>query len=60
METIDDLIKDREIAEKEITAIMTELCDKYPDGKFKLYYFVGEKTGELSFYESQVKIMVEL
>lgn len=61
MKTIDDLIKDKEEAERRIAAIMHNLCNEYPMGKFKLYYFVGEKSEvEGMSYESQTKIMVEL
>lgn len=62
METINDLIKDKKKAEDEIAEIMSKLCDKYPNGKFKLYYFVGEKSEVegLAYYESQTRIIVEL
>lgn len=62
METIENLVRDKKLAEEKIAEIMSKLCDKYPNGKFKLYYFVGEKSEVqgLAYYESQTRIIVEL
>lgn len=62
MKTIDNLIKDKEEAERRIAVIMQNLRNEYPKGDFRLYDFVEEKSEVegITSYESQVKIIVEL
>lgn len=62
MNTIEELLKDKKKAEKDIGEIMTKLWDKYPKAKFKLYHFVEEnwETQGVKSFSTDTKIMVEL
>lgn len=64
MNTIEELKKDKKESEKDILATMTYLKNKYPDVKFKLYYFSGnpvfDSIEEVVESTDNVQIVIEL